>query len=291
MAHQGWKTLDNETEMWNILRTRAWRGSSRAPPAARGLTRSRALSPPTAGTSGTCTCSSITWNRCRATSASWTCCGTSTSRTTRSSLPRRARTLLAAARAQARAQQPARAPGHPLRVLGPRGGARERQQDRRRAGGVWRAQGAARAVPAQQQADLAALGAGWHSDAGGGACPAAAAKGSLETLSDVFSPAAQIDCSGNNELEMVPLELRGDRMLIKFICKMHLDHRTAIEQLMGQNRDRELAARNAELSVLRLRVSSLSRWSARLVSGLSPLAPPSMFAGRNFATCRRTATG
>ena len=43
------------------------------------------------------------------------------------------------------------------------------------------------------------------------------------------------------------MELRGDRMLIKFICKMHLDHRTAIEQLMGQNRDRELAARNAEL--------------------------------------------
>lgn len=80
---------------------------------------------------------------------------------------------------------------------------------------------------------------------------------------------------------MVPLELRGDRMLIKFICKMHLDHRTAIEQLMGQNRDRELAARNAELSVLRLRVSSLSLRSARRTPDSRPYSLGRRPAGRN----------
>ena len=80
---------------------------------------------------------------------------------------------------------------------------------------------------------------------------------------------------------MVPLELRGDRMLIKFICKMHLDHRTAIEQLMGQNRDRELAARNAELSVLRLRVSSLSLRSARRTPDSRPYSLGRRPAGRS----------
>ena len=105
---------------------------------------------------------------------------------------------------------------------------------------------------------------------------------------------AQIDCSGNDQLEMVPLELRGDRLLIKFICKMHLDHRTDIEQLMGQNHDRELAARNAELSVLRLRVSCLSlerapcRTTAHMV--LAPRLPVDVHRTK-FRTCRRTASG
>lgn len=63
----------------------------------------------------------------------------------------------------------------------------------------------------------------------------------------------ELDCSNNNELEMVPKLWRGDTESILFVCKIHRNYMTRMDEISKTNDDLTKHSQFLELEQLRFK--------------------------------------